>query len=79
MRAARWVRADTEKSIRVQDCEASRREDVEEILAKIEDKEKFNQELQRALFTDSDSLFQQLFRSQLAKSDLHSAILDALA
>jgi len=68
----------TLKKIRVQDCQASRKEDVDEILAKIDDKEKFNQELQGALFEDKDSLFSQLFQSQLARSDLQSAILDAL-
>eukprot|EP00438_Fugacium_kawagutii_P029345 Skav212252 [mRNA] locus=scaffold499:142138:144906:- [translate_table: standard] len=67
------------KKIRVQNCQASRPEDVEEILAKIDDKEKFNTELQAALFDDSDSLFNKLFQSQLAKTDLYSAVLDALA
>lgn len=41
--------------------------------------EEFNRELQRALFTDRDSLFQQLFRSQLLRSDLQSAVLESLA
>lgn len=41
--------------------------------------EKFNKELQGALFDDSDSLFNTLFQSQLAKTDLYSAVLDALA
>lgn len=67
------------KKIRVQNCQASRPEDVEEILAKIDDKDKFNKELQGALFDDSDSLFKKLFESQLARTDLHSALLDALA
>lgn len=67
------------KKIRVQNCQASRPEDVEEILAKIDDKDKFNKELQGALFDDSDSLFKKLFESQLNRTDLHSALLDALA
>ncbi|CAJ1447384.1 unnamed protein product, partial [Effrenium voratum] len=69
------------KNIRVQDCKASRPEDVDEILAKIEDKDRFNEELKRALFTDNDSLFQQFFRStgELAHADLQSAFLDAIA
>eukprot|EP00434_Breviolum_minutum_P020191 symbB.v1.2.017805.t1/scaffold1391.1/size121936/1 len=50
----------TLKKIRVQDCQASRREDVDEILAKIDDKEKFNQELQGALFEDRDSISSQI-------------------
>jgi|Cyp2metagenome_2_1107375.scaffolds.fasta_scaffold1058916_1 hypothetical protein len=41
--------------------------------------DKFNKELQGALFDDSDSLFKKLFESQLNRTDLHSALLDALA
>ena len=43
------------------------------------EQEKFNKELQAALFNDRDSLFNKLSQSQLAKTDLQSALLDALA
>eukprot|EP00439_Symbiodinium_sp_Y106_P025334 s2529_g3.t1 len=45
------------------DCQASRPEDVDEILSKIVDKERFNRELQDALFKDADSLFRDFYRN----------------
>ena len=38
------------------------------------EEEKFNEELQRALFKDTDSLFQQLFKSNFLSTDLQSAL-----
>lgn len=69
------------KQIRVQDCKASRPEDVEEILSKIVDKERFNRELQDALFKDADSLFRDFYRNSkaFAQADLQVAAMDVLA
>ncbi|CAE7250019.1 unnamed protein product [Symbiodinium sp. CCMP2592] len=69
------------KQIRVQDCKASRPEDVQEILSKIADKERFNRELQDALFKDADSLFRDFYRNSktFAQADLQVAAMDVLA
>jgi len=68
------------RKIRVQDCQASRAEDVKEILAKIDDKDQFNRELQAALFQGRGSLLGDLQRNldEVARADLQAALLDLL-